>query len=73
MEGESFSKCGSRLRAAHSFYKFATASLIEDNPFPKCDSHRSAAHILSKNVQELHGLRIIRFQHVALALAPRTF
>eukprot|EP00959_Pyramimonas_sp_CCMP1952_P193185 4039899-Pyramimonas_sp.AAC.1 len=49
MEGGSFSKCGSRLRAAH---------------------------IRFKTLQELHGLRVVPFQHAALALvalAPRTF
>eukprot|EP00959_Pyramimonas_sp_CCMP1952_P373248 7816577-Pyramimonas_sp.AAC.1 len=46
MEGGSFSKCGSRLRAAH---------------------------IQFKQLQELHGLRTVPFQNVALALAPHTF
>eukprot|EP00959_Pyramimonas_sp_CCMP1952_P237574 4964763-Pyramimonas_sp.AAC.1 len=36
-------------------------------------SRLSAANIRSNNLQELHGLRIARFQHVVLALAPRTF
>eukprot|EP00959_Pyramimonas_sp_CCMP1952_P065068 1358620-Pyramimonas_sp.AAC.1 len=45
---------------------------MEGGWFAKCGSRPSAAHARSKNLQGLHGLRITCFQHVALALAPRT-
>eukprot|EP00959_Pyramimonas_sp_CCMP1952_P259507 5425828-Pyramimonas_sp.AAC.1 len=38
----------------------------------KCGSRLSAAHIRFQDLQELHGLRAVPSQSVALALAPRT-
>eukprot|EP00959_Pyramimonas_sp_CCMP1952_P166114 3471805-Pyramimonas_sp.AAC.1 len=41
--------------------------------FSKCGSRLSAAHIHFEHLQELHGLKAIPFQNVALASAPPTF
>eukprot|EP00959_Pyramimonas_sp_CCMP1952_P217317 4545237-Pyramimonas_sp.AAC.1 len=46
---------------------------MESNSVSKCGSRISAAHIRFKQLQELHGLRAVPFQNVALALAQRTF
>eukprot|EP00959_Pyramimonas_sp_CCMP1952_P456691 9473592-Pyramimonas_sp.AAC.1 len=46
---------------------------MESGPFSKCGSRPSAAHIRSRNLQWLHGLRALRFTIEALASAPRTF
>eukprot|EP00959_Pyramimonas_sp_CCMP1952_P003685 77625-Pyramimonas_sp.AAC.1 len=46
---------------------------MECGSLSKCGARLSAAHIRFENVQELHGWRAGRFQHVVLALAPRTF
>eukprot|EP00959_Pyramimonas_sp_CCMP1952_P173857 3632771-Pyramimonas_sp.AAC.1 len=44
----------------------------ESDPFFKCGSRLSAAHIRYNKLRELHELRATRFQNVALAPAPRT-
>eukprot|EP00959_Pyramimonas_sp_CCMP1952_P384534 8059044-Pyramimonas_sp.AAC.1 len=41
--------------------------------FSKRGSRLSTAHIRFKALQNLHGLRAVPFQNVALALAPHTF
>eukprot|EP00959_Pyramimonas_sp_CCMP1952_P357824 7491797-Pyramimonas_sp.AAC.1 len=48
-------------------------SRVENKWFSKCGSRLSAAHTRLKHVQRLHGWRTAPFQHVALALTPRTF
>eukprot|EP00959_Pyramimonas_sp_CCMP1952_P373073 7813072-Pyramimonas_sp.AAC.1 len=63
----------SPLRRAHSFQTFTRASRTQGGRFSECVSRLSAAQLRSNNLQELLGLRITRFRHVALALAPRTF
>eukprot|EP00959_Pyramimonas_sp_CCMP1952_P060594 1265625-Pyramimonas_sp.AAC.1 len=45
---------------------------MEGGWFSKCGSRLSVAHIRFQHVAELHGLRARRFQHVDVALAPRT-
>eukprot|EP00959_Pyramimonas_sp_CCMP1952_P278865 5830850-Pyramimonas_sp.AAC.1 len=54
------------------FLPVETVSRIEDGSVSKCGSRLSAAHTRSNNLQELHGLTAVPFQHVVLALAPRT-
>eukprot|EP00959_Pyramimonas_sp_CCMP1952_P173820 3631940-Pyramimonas_sp.AAC.1 len=73
MEGGSFSKCGSPQRRAYSFSRFAGVSRIAGRWPSKCSSRLSAVHSRRKHLQEFHGLREGGLQHVALALAPRTF
>eukprot|EP00959_Pyramimonas_sp_CCMP1952_P346458 7256237-Pyramimonas_sp.AAC.1 len=46
---------------------------MEGGWFSTRGSRLRAQHIRLKHLQELHGLRVAPFQHVALALAPRTF
>eukprot|EP00959_Pyramimonas_sp_CCMP1952_P382817 8021517-Pyramimonas_sp.AAC.1 len=49
----------------------ARASRIEGGSFSKCGYRLSAAHGRLKHCKSLlHGLRVSRFQNVALALAP---
>eukprot|EP00959_Pyramimonas_sp_CCMP1952_P324983 6802307-Pyramimonas_sp.AAC.1 len=45
---------------------------MEGRSFSNCGFRFSAAHMFYKHVQELRGLRVGTFQHVALASVPRT-
>eukprot|EP00959_Pyramimonas_sp_CCMP1952_P160102 3348446-Pyramimonas_sp.AAC.1 len=56
IEGGWFSKCGSRLSAAHiRCQTIARASRVEGGSFSNCGSRFSPARIRFKHLLELHG------------------
>ena len=46
---------------------------MEGAYFSNFGSRLSAAHIRLQNIQQVQGWRVVGFQNVTLALAPRTF
>eukprot|EP00959_Pyramimonas_sp_CCMP1952_P132360 2767456-Pyramimonas_sp.AAC.1 len=73
MEGGSFSKYGSRLRAAHTRLKpFRALHGLRASGFQNVVRSLAPRALLQK-FQELRDLRARGFQNVATALAPRAF
>eukprot|EP00959_Pyramimonas_sp_CCMP1952_P291957 6106276-Pyramimonas_sp.AAC.1 len=73
MEGGWFSKCGSRLSAAHTCFQNS-----QELHGLRVDGFQNVVLALAPRtfivkMQQLHGLRAGGFQNVVLALAPRTF